>query len=134
MGLAPTTLRQLRAQVPPMCGSKWAGDCATTAIRISRGKTSDPLSGGPMELLSSWQEHLLRMAQWRDGINLARQESWQKLQGVENRWQHVRGHLAAVQATLLEMNWTPNSQGEWTMPSGGGIQLRRSRRTIPFKV
>eukprot|EP00959_Pyramimonas_sp_CCMP1952_P017360 368553-Pyramimonas_sp.AAC.1 len=39
IGLAPTTLRQFRAQMSAMCGSRCAGGCATTAIRIRLGKT-----------------------------------------------------------------------------------------------
>eukprot|EP00959_Pyramimonas_sp_CCMP1952_P329266 6893421-Pyramimonas_sp.AAC.1 len=34
LGLAPTTLKQLRAEVSAMCGSMWAGGCTTTAARI----------------------------------------------------------------------------------------------------
>eukprot|EP00959_Pyramimonas_sp_CCMP1952_P229939 4807521-Pyramimonas_sp.AAC.1 len=26
--------------------------------------------------------------------------------------------MAAVQATLLDMNWNPNTPGEWTIPCG----------------
>ena len=90
-----------------MCGSKWAGGCATTAIRVSLGKFSDPLVWGPSELLKAWQDHLPRFSAWRGAVDKAWQESLLKLRAVDNRWQHVKGHLAAVQATLLDMNWTP---------------------------
>ena len=101
-GLAPTTLKKLKALVVGMSTAKYPGGCATSAIRIGLGEAADPALHGRLQLFREWLHVGSELEEGqKDALNLA----WSRLVGVIRRsprpWAQVKGTISATIAALL---------------------------------
>ena len=108
-GLAPTTLRKLRAQVAAMSMCRHPGGCSATAIRLAFSAAADPLVGLRRQLLQEWARP------WRSGVapTAAVERAWPRLlaslETARSRWGRTKGPISAVISTLLDIGWRPRS-------------------------
>ena len=65
-----------------------------------------------------WLEVNIHMAGWETAIARAWNKEVSRLTAARSRWQKVNGHMGAVIATLLDMEWAPLGPMRWKDPSG----------------
>ncbi len=117
-GLAPSTLRRLRAKVAAMSMCHHPGGCSTTAIRLAFSDLADPLVGLRRQLLQEW----VRL--WRSGLvqRAAVERAWVKiyagLQAARSRWGKAKRPISAVICTLMDVGWRPWHPSSWEDPDG----------------
>ncbi len=117
-GLAPTTLRKLRAQVAAMSMCRHPGGRSTTAIRLAFSAAADPLVGLRRQLLQEW----VRL--WRSGLvpTAAVERAWPRLlaglQAARSRWGKTKGPISAVISTRMDIGWRPRTPESWEDPDG----------------
>ena len=127
-GLAPSTLRQLRGTIANMTGCKRPGGCSTTSIRMSFGMDSDPHVFCRRQLFDNWF-YILDTLDDERPLQIAWRKMTTALTRAKNRWQRVRGTMAAVIATLLDLQWLPRQAGIWQDSDGEEFDVRRCDRS-----
>ncbi len=127
-GLAPSTLRRLRGQIAGMSGCLRPGGCATTSIRITFGADSDPHLLCRRQLFDNWLYILDALQEDDRALQLAWKKTVANLTSAKHRWQRVKGTMAAVIATLLDLQWQPTAAYVWTDSDGEQFELLRCDR------
>ncbi len=127
-GLAPTCLRQLRGTIASMMGSKRPGGCATTCIRVTFGAASDPHVFCRRQLFENWLFILDALTEDDKALQLAWRRTARILKAAKNKWLRVKGTMAAVIATLLDLRWQPQQADIWVDSDGEEFQLRHCDR------
>ena len=119
MGLSPSSLKALRGMSLAALSLGSARLCTTTAIALSYGVASDPALRQRVELVSHWLQHWhAATPHARQRISRAWPRSLSRLLHKSTRWLHVRGPIAAVQSTLLDVGWKPAGPVSWFDPEG----------------
>ena len=127
-GLAPTTLRHLRGTIASMTGCMRPGGCATTSIRMTFGADSDPHLYCRRQLFENWLYILDTLGEDDRALQLAWKKTVDTLTTTKHRWQRVKGTMAAVVATLLDLQWQPRAADAWADSDGEEFALRRCDR------
>jgi ribonuclease HI len=127
-GLAPTTLRYLRGTIANMTGCKRPGGCSTTSIRMSFGMDADPHILCRRQLFDNWLYILDTLEDETQALQLAWKKMATVLTRAKSRWQRLRGTMATVIATLLDLQWRPMQADIWQDSDGEEFNLRRCDR------
>jgi hypothetical protein len=127
-GLAPSTLRLLRSQIAGMTGCMRPGGCATTCIRLTFGAEADPRLYGRLQLFEAWFYILDDLGPDDRELQLAWSKTVKTLEATKRPWQRVKGTMAAVIASLLDLQWTPRRADEWLDSDGEEFALRSCDR------
>ena len=113
-GTSPSELRRLRSAVGTSLCIRLRGGCLTTAFAISVGEGRDPAFALPLGLLQVW------VKLWATSVE-ARQATQSYLSrmasaitcGSSAVWNRVKGPLAGLAATLMDMGWSFPASGRW---------------------
>ncbi len=124
-GLAPSTLKRLRAQVAGMSGCKHPGGCSTTAIRLAYDETADPHHYGRTQLLREWLHLYTELQDQRGALALTWRRITAQLRSSPRPWNKVKGPVSAVVATLLDLEWDPVGPGLWRDLDGAEYNLEK---------
>ena len=108
-GLAPPTLRKLRAQVAGMSTCRQAGGCATTAIMLGFTEHSGPFVGARKKLLKEWVGLWDSLQPQHKAVERAWGKLHATLRAAKSPWGRTEGPISAVICTLMDFKWTP----EW---------------------
>ena len=95
-----------------------AGGCSSTALFLGFGQAGDPAFFLPIEVISNWLMVWKTNPEVRVGIAKVWKASLSDLMKAKGMWLKVRGPLAALQATLLDLGWQPKEVWQWTDPDG----------------
>ena len=128
-GWAPTTLMKMRALFGACCGSRNAGGCTTTAIRMAFDFRMDPMVKQPVELLVMWVSILRDVSHLRSAIERIWDASRLRLLSTRRRWMRD-GHIDAVIATLLDLGWDPIQPTKWTDEDDNDWALDVDNQTV----
>ena len=92
----------------------------------------DPLVKQPVDMLVFWTRVLRELIHLRSAIDKVWNLSVAKLQNTPRNWLKVAGHIDAVVATLMDLNWVPLAPDEWTDDQGNVWRLLlQDRQLIP---
>eukprot|EP00972_Heterocapsa_arctica_P021237 3125767-Heterocapsa_arctica.AAC.1 len=116
-GTPPSVLQTLRGKMAIAAGLK-AGGCSSTALFLSCGLAGDPAYFLPIELISNWIMLWRTCPEVRVGIAKVWDTSLSDLTAAKGKWHKVRGPLAALQATLMDLGWQPKQVWQWIDPGG----------------
>ncbi len=126
-GTPPSVLRRIRAEAAQATGYDFPGQCTTTIVQLFYGDR-DPAIRLRVEIVSEW----LRFWYHHPALRLSLVRSWlvlrDRLVGLpaNRRWYHVRGHISATIATLLDLNWQPKAPSLWFDQEGFGWKMSDS--------
>ena len=144
LGMAPTTVKQLRASMAAATGIVAHGRCPATAIAITMGPKRDPAVFLPMQQISLWIDlfrgdascRTLAVRAWTTaydrirGLHLAKSEEDKRQLAIREAcftpelfakracWSAVFGPMTATMAVLYDQGWRVDSPARWTDPSG----------------
>ena len=97
---------------------RYAGGCATVAIRLGFSEYADPMVAARKQLLQEW----IRL--W-DSLQPQRrmvERAWEKLRATLSVAKSPRGRtkgpISAVISTLMDLKWTPLAPNRWEHPDG----------------
>ncbi|CAK0811743.1 unnamed protein product, partial [Prorocentrum cordatum] len=120
MGTPPTTLLAMRRDAAAAVAGTKRGRCLTTVLQAIYG-TSEPGVDLRRQLLREW------VALWlsQPGLHPRICKVWPIVlarlkRGKAVCWKDVRGPIAALQATLLQVGWDPQSPLVWSRPLADG--------------
>ncbi len=124
-GLAPSTLRKLRAQVAGISTCRYQGPCATTAIRLGFTGRADPFVALRGELPQNWVQlwHSSELQEERRAVERAWEKLRANLMAAKSRWGRARGPISAVICTLMDLGWSPVAPSRWVDPDGESFDL-----------
>ncbi|CAK0859205.1 unnamed protein product, partial [Prorocentrum cordatum] len=120
MGTPPTTLLAMRRDAAAAVAGAKRGRCLTTVLQAIYG-TAEPGVDLRRQLLREW------VALWltQPGLHPRICKVWPMVlarlkRGKAVCWKDVRGPIAALQATLLQVGWDPQSPLVWSRPLADG--------------
>ena len=105
MGLAPSCIRKIRQQFATASMITKSGGCTTTAYALTVGLEKDPSLKLRLEVVECWLRVLAETTMPIEAVKRAWHRSRIELEGNPKRWLIVRGPMAAVIATMLDMRW-----------------------------
>jgi len=92
----------------------------------------DPLVKQPVDMLVFWTRVLRELIHLRSAIDKVWNLSAAKISNAPRKWLKVAGHIDAVVATLMDLNWVPLAPDEWTDDQGNVWRLLlQDRQLIP---
>ena len=124
-GLAPSTILEIRRNFATAAMIRRPGGCTTTAFGLTLGFEADPAVSLRAELVQCWMEVARTSAVPRAAL----ERVWGKLRELisgPRRWSRVRGPMAAVVATIVDLGWVPLKPDEWEDETGENWQLNLS--------
>ena len=131
-GSAPTRLAQRARDAAQATGFGGKGLCRVTALALTAGVHNDPRVAAPIEQLMTW------LQLWKRASVLRRRsitKCWFHtvwyLKLAKNRWQCVRGPLAATVATLMDLGARPTHPARWKFEAFSGAG---SEKTFYFDL
>ena len=89
-----------------------SGGCTTTAFAMTVGPDSDPMIKIRLEVIESWLQVLVETSVPMEAIRRAWGRLRASLEGPR-RWASVKGPMAAVIATLVDLRWRPLEPDKW---------------------
>ena len=93
-GLAPSTLRKLRAQIAGVSTGRYAGGCATTAIRLGFAEHADPFAGARKQLLKEWVRRWDSLRPQHKAVERAWEKLHATLRAAKSPWGRTKGPSA----------------------------------------
>jgi len=126
--MAPSSINVAKANIARATGLMAAGTCATSVIRwaFRKGRfatdSADPRVRIPTEQIKAWTGIWARAtADTKMRIEKVWTETHVKLKRAKQRWQCVKGPIAASIATLIDAEWRPVKPTEWITPNSGSL-------------
>eukprot|EP00973_Karenia_brevis_P086040 11932301-Karenia_brevis.AAC.1 len=120
-GCSPTEMSKLRAMAHhAVCAGNIMGRSATVDLALQNGARRDPSIGQVIDLCREWLRWWSRATDQRVRISKAWFVVRRRMQALEpaKRWRKVKGPIAAVINTLLQIGWSPDQPAKWVDAEG----------------
>jgi len=101
-GIAPSRLKQIRADATKAVSKGVAGTCATTALRLLIGAKADPWVAARIRLVRAWIKTITGDTSLRHKVEKAWERAKTKASG-KDRWKRTKGPITAIISTLRDM-------------------------------
>ena len=111
-GFPPSTVLKIRQQFSEVAMLRRSWGCTTTAFALSVGIDADPSIKLSIEVIESWLQVLAESKVPKEAILRAWDRMKPELLGPR-RWLRVKGPMAVVIATLVDMRWQPLAPTRW---------------------
>ena len=131
-GLAPSTLKSLKAAAATVALPTAAGASPTVATWTTFGPLGDPELVMPLGLLKQWILWLNNNYDRRDELVGLWNFLVERLRDPATRWARVKGPVAAVVATLYHIRWTPVTPASWLDEAGQLWRIEGKARPSPL--
>ena len=134
-GIPCSQLRQLRAQMLKSTKLvKSTGSVEVVALWLLK-EQQDPWYPARKLLVQNWFRLVQR---GKPRIDFILEKSWERcvayLRAVKHPWQHAKGPMSAMIATLLQLGWNPKAWDEWVTPVGQSLQINFQDNLQPAQV
>ena len=118
LGMAPSTLKAIRGRMATAGGHVKQGGCTTTALALEGDEDKDPAVSVHIDILLMWMSVSRELKSMKKAVETVWEKWRTRLQNGKSRWNKVTGHMAAVVATLLQIEWEPLGPWKWRSPDG----------------